>query len=249
MKRIITFFLVSFFTVTVFSQNTDTRLYELRIYYCEPGRLDALIQRFTNHTTKLFEKHGMVNVGYWLPIHNEKNALYYVLSFPDKTARENSWKNFGNDPEWKKVQSESEKDGKIVAKVESVFMNATDYSPLISSSAGKSERVFELRTYSCFPGKLNDINNRFKNFTIKSFEKFGMTNIAYWNTVEKSDTIQPKLVYMLAHKSEDAAKTSFDNFRNDPERIKVFEASELNGKIVEKIESVFLKPLSFSGIK
>ncbi len=250
MKKIITLLSFLVFMINAFSQNTDTKLYELRIYYCHPNRLGALIERFTNHTTKLFEKHGMTNVGYWLPVHNDSlNALYYILAFPDKAARESSWKNFISDPEWKTVQSKSEESGKIVAKVESIFLNATEYSPLIKSVDAGKERVFELRTYYCMPGKLANINARFKDFTIASFQKYGMTNIGYWNTVEAADSIQPKLVYLLAHNSEEAAKASFDNFRADPERKKVFDASEANGKIVDRIQSVFLKPLPFSKIK
>ena len=250
MKKVITLLSFILFMTTSFSQNKDSKYYELRIYYCMPGRLDALIERFSNHTTRIFEKHGMVNVGYWLPVHNDSlNALFYILSYPNKVARDSSWKNFLNDPEWKTVQAKSEESGKIVAKVVSIFLKATDYSPLIQPSLANPERVFELRTYYCLPQKLNNLNDRFKNFTIKSFEKHGMTNIAYWNTVEKADTTQSKLVYILAHKSEEAAKKSFDSFRSDPEKIKVFDASEANGKIVEKVESVFLKPLAFSKIK
>lgn len=250
MKKIITLLSFLFFMITAFSQTADTKYYELRIYYCHPKRLDALIERFTNHTTKLFEKHGMENIGYWLPVRNDSlNALYYILSYPGKAARESSWKSFINDPEWKTVQSKSEETGKIVAKVESIFLKATDYSPLIKPVDAGKERVLELRTYYCLPGKLADINARFRNFTVASFQTHGMTNIGYWNTVEKADSMQPKLVYLLAHASEAAAKTSFDNFRADPERKKVFDASEANGKIVDRIQSVFLKPLSFSKIK
>ena len=227
----------------------DSKLYELRIYYCEPNRLDALLERFANHTTKLFEKHGMTNVGYWVPISNEKNALYYVLSFPNIEAKEKAWKDFVADPEWKKVQSKSEESGKIISKIESYLLNTTDYSPLIQTGVTNKSRVFELRTYFPNPGQLNNLNNRFKNYTLRGFEKYGMTNIGYWNTVEAADTTQPRLIYMLAHDSEEAAKISFDNFRKDTEKIAVFEASERNGKLVEKIESVFLKPLPFSKIK
>ena len=66
------------------AKKADTRYFEMRIYYCHPGRLDALIQRFTNHTTKIFEKHGMTNVGYWIPTNNTDNALYYILAYHQK---------------------------------------------------------------------------------------------------------------------------------------------------------------------
>ncbi len=151
----------------------DSNLYELRIYYCEPNRLNALIERFTNHSTKLFEKHGITNVGYWLPISNEKNALYYILSFPNIEEKEKAWKNFVADPEWKKVKSKSEESGKIVAKIESYFLNTTDYSPPMQTGDSNKSRVFELRTYFPNPGQLNNLNNRFKNYTLRGFEKHG----------------------------------------------------------------------------
>ena len=117
-----------------FSKKPDSRYFEMRIYYCHPGRLDALIQRFTNHTTKIFERHGMTNVGYWIPNKNDENALYYILGYPSQAARDSSWKQFGRDPEWKEVAKKSEETGKIVAKVTSIFMNATDFSPKIKPS-------------------------------------------------------------------------------------------------------------------
>ena len=107
------------------------RLYEMRIYYTLPGKLDALNARFRDHTTKLFEKHGMENVGYWVPQdESKKNQLIYILAFPDKAARDKSFKEFGADPEWRKAREESEKGGKIVEKVESILLNPTDYSKL-----------------------------------------------------------------------------------------------------------------------
>jgi hypothetical protein len=249
MKRMFLVFAFGFISGFVFSQNMDSKCYELRIYYCETGRLDALISRFENHTTRLFEKHGMTNVGYWVPVTNEKNALYYILSYPSLAVRDSSWKEFTNDPEWKSVRAKSEESGKIVTKAESAFLQTTNYSPVWQPVTAGEERIFELRTYYCYPGKIWDINERFRNYTIRAFEKHGMTNIAYWNTVEKADTIQPKLVYLLANKSPEAARNSFEKFGSDPEIKKVFEASEANGKIVERIESVFLKPLSFSAIQ
>jgi hypothetical protein len=107
------------------------RLFEMRIYHTLPGRLDALNARFRDHTTRLFEKHGMENVGYWVPTDEpRKNQLIYILAFPDKTARDKAFKDFGADPEWNKAREASEKDGKIVEKVESFFMKGVDYSKI-----------------------------------------------------------------------------------------------------------------------
>jgi hypothetical protein len=248
MKLLYCFALFVLLNPASFAQQTDTRYFELRIYYCHPGKLNTLIERFTNHTTRIFEKHGMTNIGYWLPVNNADSALYYVLAYPSKEARDASWKAFGADPEWKQVAAKSEENGKILTKITSVFMTAAAISPIIKASRQGADRTFELRTYTCLPGKLPTLLTRFKDHTLKLFEKHGMTNVAYWTTVEK-DSTQPKLVYILAHRSEEAGKKSFETFRADPVWIAARDASEKDGKIVEKIESIIMKPLPFSAIR
>lgn len=105
------------------------RVFEMRTYTTHPGRLDALNKRFREHTNKLFVKHGMDLVGYWTP-QDKPDTLVYILAYPSRDAREASWKAFQADPDWKEAREASEKDGKIVAKVDSVFLDPTDYSPI-----------------------------------------------------------------------------------------------------------------------
>ena len=106
-------------------------IYELRVYTTLEGRLPALNKRFKNHTIPLFEKHGMKNVMYWIPTDPMKsqNTLIYVLEHKSMDAAKKSWDDFRKDPEWMKARDESEKDGKIVAKVEATYMTAAEYSP------------------------------------------------------------------------------------------------------------------------
>ena len=108
------------------------RLFEMRTYIANEGKLDALNARFRNHTNKLFIKHGMELVGYWVPTDPEKskNTLIYILAYPNKEARDVSWKAFNSDPEWRAAAADSEKNGKLVKQVISVFMTPTDYSPI-----------------------------------------------------------------------------------------------------------------------
>lgn len=108
------------------------RLYELRTYTTLEGRLPALEKRFKDHTCKLFEKHGMKNGMYWIPTDPKlkDNTLIYVVSHDSQEAADKSWKAFQADPEWTKVREASEADGKIVAKVERVFMTLADWSPV-----------------------------------------------------------------------------------------------------------------------
>ncbi|MGA2589556.1 MAG: NIPSNAP family protein [Bryobacteraceae bacterium] len=116
------------------------------------------------------------------------------------------------------------------------------------ASAQEHGRVFELRTYTCFEGKLPDLLARFRNHTIQIFEKHGMTSIAYW-VPQDAPLSQNTLIYVLAHPSREAAKKNWDAFRNDPEWQKVQKESEANGKIVSKVESVFMDPADFSPMK
>ncbi len=116
----------------VTAQAASSQLYELRTYHCEPGKLPNLLARFRNHTTALFEKHGMTNLGYWVPADGaaHSDTLIYILAHKNTEAAKKSWDAFRNDPEWKKVRETSEADGKIVSKVESVYMDPTDFSKL-----------------------------------------------------------------------------------------------------------------------
>ena len=111
---------------------SESRVFELRTYTTNEGKLDALQARFRRHTMRLFEKHGMTNVGYWVPEEGPlaQNTLIYIISHPSWEAAKKNWAEFRSDPEWKRVARESEAGGKIISKVESMFMNATDYSPL-----------------------------------------------------------------------------------------------------------------------
>jgi hypothetical protein len=113
-------------------KKVENRVFELRVYHAAPGKMKALHARFRDHTCKLFKKHGMTIVGFWSPT-DEKEAekkLYYVLAYPSKEEADKSWKAFRADPDWLAAKAASEKDGELVAKVESVYMNPTDYSPL-----------------------------------------------------------------------------------------------------------------------
>ena len=108
------------------------RFFELRTYTTHEGKLPELHQRFSNHTNKLFVKHGMQLVGYWTPADEgkSKNTLVYMLAYPDRKSRDVAWGAFRNDPGWKKAFADSRKNGPLVAKVESQFLTPTDYSPI-----------------------------------------------------------------------------------------------------------------------
>jgi hypothetical protein len=108
------------------------RIFEVRTYTANEGKLDALNARFRNHTTRLFERHGMKNIGYWVPQDAplKQNTLIYILAHPSREAAAKSWDAFRNDPEWQKARADSEARGPIVNRVDSLFVEATDYSPM-----------------------------------------------------------------------------------------------------------------------
>ena len=113
-----------------FGQN---RVFELRTYTCNAGKLETLKTRFRDHTIRIFKRHGMESIGYWVPQDPEKSktTLVYIIAHPSREAADKNWTAFHDDPEWKKVAAASEANGKILAKPpESVFMDPADFSPI-----------------------------------------------------------------------------------------------------------------------
>jgi len=112
--------------------NQPNRLFEMRTYTANEGKMEALHARFRDHTNKLFVKHGMTLIGYWTPVDgpDAANTLVYILGYPNREAREKSWKDFMGDPEWQAAYKASHANGPLVKKAESKFLNPTDYSPI-----------------------------------------------------------------------------------------------------------------------
>jgi hypothetical protein len=274
MKRLLPILMLAGFTAPLAAAEKDSKLYELRVYWAAEGKLDALNARFRDHTMKLFEKHGMTNICYWVPLDSKDHRLVYVLCHKDKATADASWKGFMADEEWKKVYAESEKGGKLATKVEHVWLTKTDFSPEKPGRA-EGEHVFELRTYVATPNNLPLLLDRFRNHTTKLFEKHGITNIAY-TTIADSDKITngkllkalspaggekadvkaddeargSALIYVLAHKDEATAKKNFEAFRADSDWIAAKAESEKKGggslTAKDGVKSLFLKTTDYS---
>jgi hypothetical protein len=106
-------------------------IHELRIYTAHTGKLGALTARFRDHTCKLFEKHGITNIGYWTnAIGGRSDELWYIIGFEDMARRDESWAAFASDPEWQKVRAESEVEGPLVHHIENRILRPTDFSPM-----------------------------------------------------------------------------------------------------------------------
>ena len=231
----------------------DTKCYELRTYTAAPGKLDALLQRFRNHTTGLFAKHGITNVGYWVPADNADRKLIYLLSFPDRPAREASFKAFGADPEWQSAHKASEADGKLVDKIESRFLTSTDFSKSETPGAGSPSRIYEMRTYTCTSGNLPALLTRFRDHTVDLFSKHGMKHFGYYTPSAGESGTDDTLLYFLIHDSKDAMNASFGSFRTDPAWNTAKNASEkaVGGSLTipDGVKSLTLIPTDFSPAK
>lgn len=237
------------------SHARDTRCFELRTYTVTPGKLEDLHNRFRKHTLHLFEKHGMQSIGYWVPMDKDgkpENKVIFLLAYPSREAREKAWNAFLDDPAWKDAFKASEANGPLVTKAENPYLEATDYSPEIKPSKTGESRVFELRIYKTPPGRLEHLNARFRDHTIKLFSKHGMSHIGYWTPRAngKEDT-QNTLIYILAHKNRDAAAASFGAFRKDEDWIAARKASEekAGGSLTlatNGVTSIFMTPTDYS---
>jgi hypothetical protein len=108
-------------------------VYELRVYHANEGKLDALLARFRDHTITIFNRHGLKSIAYWTPTDEplKGKTLVYILEHPSREAAAVNWKSFHDDPEWVKVSTASEVNGKLVEKVDSTYMTRTDFSPVV----------------------------------------------------------------------------------------------------------------------
>lgn len=239
----------------------DAPVYELRIYTTHEGKLPDLLKRFRDHTCRIFEKHGMTNIGYWVPLDRADgaaNTLIYILSHPNRTAAKANWAAFAKDPEWQAVAKASEANGKILAKKpESIFMTTAPYSPEIKLTPGGAATpvptAFELRTYTTPEGKLDALHARFKDHTMALFSKHGMTQIGYWTPTDDDKGAGHKLIYILRHPSREAGLKSFADFRKDPDWVKAKAESEKNGPLTlpgaEGVKSVYMAATDFSPLR
>jgi hypothetical protein len=120
------------FTLLAACASAQSRVFELRTYTCYDGKLEALKADFRDHHLETFKRHGIESIGYWIPQDPElaKNTLIYLLAHPSRAAAEKNWAEFRKDPEFLKVMAESKKTGETVKKIESVYLDPADFSPM-----------------------------------------------------------------------------------------------------------------------
>lgn len=224
-------------------------MFELRTCTTQPGNLEGLLARLRDPALRLFARHGIAPLGCWTPVENTHHQLIFLTVFPSRAAPEEAWAGFEADPEWRQACQESEADGPLVTKVESVLLVPTDYSPTAPPMA-PAGRTFELRVYAAAPGRMEALHARFREHTLELFSRHGMTSIGYWTPVESP---QGPLVYLLAHKSLEAARASWAAFRQDPDWLAARKASEAEAggpvTVPGVMKSVYLMPTDFSPLR
>ena len=132
-----------------------------------------------------------------------------------------------------------------------IFLAGLSAGSLLQSSivhAQAAKHVYELRTYTAPEGKLGELHTRFRDHTLRIFNKHGMKSVIYLAPQDAPDS-QNTLIYILEHPSRDAAKKAWADFQADPEWVKVAADSQVNGRIVSKVVSVFADPADYSPIK
>lgn len=245
--------------------------YQLRSYTTAPEKLDVLVERFQRVNLPLFQKHGITLIGAWTPHESDEgdDRLVYLVGFPSMRAAELCWKNFATDPEWiNAFEREKRIHNEVVTDVETVYLSPTDYSPALPAIAGRAvssinpedraktdvsdddRRLFELRRYVASPGKLDALNQRFREHTMGLFAKHGMTNILYTMPIEADQGATTTLVYFLAHPSYPRALNAWESFRGDPAWNQVREESQPDGvPLAASVERWMLVPTEFSPLK
>ncbi len=198
---------------------SDGKLYELRFYVTNPGKLPDLHARFRDHTMKLFEKHGMENIIYWNVSEGAKddgekaeNMLVYIIAHKNEAAKDASWAGFINDPEWKAVAQKSEENGKILAeRPRAIFMREVDFSAPdapANADSGAPARLWELRQYNDGPERVPHTVDRFGSGESEIFTKNGMETVKFWTATDNS-----AFIYLLAHKDKAASDVSWTGFK------------------------------------
>ena len=110
----------------------SSRVYELRLYHVNEGKMDALKARFGDHTDAIFKRHNMKSIGYWVPedAPYSENLFIYILEHSSREEAKKNWAAFQADPEWKKIKADSEINGPLTKSIDSYFMDPTSFSAL-----------------------------------------------------------------------------------------------------------------------
>jgi len=230
-------------------------LFDLRVLEASPGKLGALHARLRDHQIPLLEQHGVFTLAVFVSAgENPEQRVYLLTATEGLGAMVEGWAGFRRDPKWVEVVNETNNGGDLVNQEDYERLVRTYWSPKFPPDGPIEAGVYELRTYTCSdPGKHIALMRRFREHTVKLFEKHGMRNVVYWVPDDRSGS-QQLLVYLLGHESREAAKASFAGFRQDPEWLAAREASEktAGGSLTAEktgVVSEFLVPTEYSPLR
>jgi hypothetical protein len=227
-------------------------VYELRIYAANEQRFNHLIKRFREHTDRIFKKHALDPLGYWVPTEGppkKRRRFIYILRHDSRYEAFRNWNRFSNNREWQAVLDLPEFKGLLAEKPTSIFMTANDYLAIKPAKVPSMGGTYELRKYTANPGKLNALNARFANHTTRLFETHGMHNVGYWSPLEKPDS-ENTLIYLIHHANRKQADANWKAFETDPQWRKIARQSQVDGKLLEVApERIYLKSMDFSPLK
>jgi hypothetical protein len=222
------------------SDRPEAFAYELQRLAPRPGKRDALLDWLRARGAEVARRHGVAGVACLVPAGDDPAGEVLWLTRCQTANAATARGALRADAECRRIDPAAGEAESLVAKVESMALVPTAYSPVFAPAVSAEPRVFELRTYTCpSPEKRALLDDRFREHTMALFQKHGMQNLVYWHPggVEGGER---KLVYLLGHASVDAARESFAAFRKDPDWLAAKEASEAKagGSLTEKERGV-----------
>lgn len=203
------------------------RVYEFRTVRVAPSKLEAFHARLRDQQIPALARHGVETQGVFVPAGDNPERLVHLLTAADTAAAMDAgWAALATDATWREALAATDRDGPLVADEATERLVTTAWSPPFAPAASATPRVFERRTYSCpDPAKHAALLRRFQDHTMALFTTHGMQNLIYW-TPTTPPASQHRLVYLLGHENEAAAKASFAAFRKDPDWLAARKASE-----------------------
>ena len=221
--------------------------FELRLYDVTSNKLDGVLERFRETVEPVRRKHGIKTVGYWTAAGTTNGGTFaYLMTAASKEELQNQEKEFGADPQFKEgYAASSRKHGKTVDKITTLPL-IVDASAKFDFVSSKSPRVFDLRLYSVFPGKLDAFRNRWRDHAVPLYERHGLKSLGWWVAENKDAAGNDVLVCLLAGGTLSAIQKSIGEFHQDPEWQRVEKATEKDGQLRSQVEAFKLTPTDFS---
>ncbi|HCQ39016.1 MAG TPA: hypothetical protein DIV39_07655 [Verrucomicrobiales bacterium] len=227
-------------------------LHELRIYSAAEGRHGDLIKRFKDHTDRIFRRHGLEALGYWIPTEGpakKRRRLVYLLKHGSRYDAYRNWVNFSNDREWEKVLDKPEFQGLLAKRPESVFLNEETFSRLQEVAIKQPGGVYELRSYVGAPGDGGALRAWFRENLRSLFRKHGARELGAWVPFDEPGSADT-MVSLLHHRNREQADIVWKEIRSDPLWGQVLGEVNVKGNVLAaEPEVIFLRALGFSPLR